>query len=249
MKENNVVVVLNAYDEFRFNSNTVESIRYACSRWKCSYLELTEPRYKSLPEFKMWNKIWMVENLKQYDKVLYLDMDMVVSAKAPNLFDELGPNQDLGVVLDGNPGGRFVNDFYKKEHVEIVLTLDDCINVFKNNVPNFNQDHYRDRYFNTGMLLFRPDKLIGEIERLKDTLLNNKELFEYLSRSWATEQNLLNGWIGSSNINIKYMDNKWNWIAPDMENHALEKPMEAYIYHFCGTLGSKESLLTFNNWK
>jgi len=246
--ENNLIVVLNAYDEFRFNSNTVESIRLAANRWKCSFLELTEAKHSELPQFKLWNKLWMIENLVQYDKVLYIDMDTIINSKCPNIFEELSEDQDMAIVKDGNPG-RFQDNFFKIQYVDNIMNFDDAVNVFSKYFKHFNLEQYSEKYFNSGIMLFRPNRLLKYSLELKELIFKNPELMEFLSRSWATEQNILNGWFTSSGINIKYLDNTWNWIAPDMENHSLDIPMHKNIFHFCGTDSSKYSLLTYNNWK
>lgn len=246
---NNLILVINAYDEFSKNSQAIESIRCAANRWKSDFLEITKLKYESMPHQLFWNRIDLIDKFKMYDKILFLDSDIIINSKSPNIFDEL-IDEDLAVVLDCNPNGRFENDWFKNQYGYYVMNLENCVKVFQNEIPNFNDEEYYKNYFNMGVMLMNPKTISKSLNKLKGKIINNKNLYNLLSKGWHTEQNFFNSWLGSDNINIKTLDNKWNWIAPDIadEYDMFMGDMKPWIYHFCGTNLSKERLETYDRW-
>jgi len=247
---NNLILVINAYENFSYNSQSIESIRCAANRWKCDFIEITDLKYESLPHKLFWNRINLINKFNFYDKILFLDSDIIINAKAPNIFNELTV-EDLAVVLDGNPNGRFENDWFKKQFSTHVMNLENCVDVFKTEIPNFNYDDYWNNYFNMGVMLINPKTISKSLNRLKINIFNNKNFYELLQKGWHTEQNFFNAWLTNDGLNIKILDNKWNWLAPDIsdEYDMFLGEMKPWIYHFCGTNLSKERLNTYDRWK
>ena len=252
--ENNIIVLLNDYKEFKFNSNVIESLRFASNRWGCTFCEITKLQESineqvSLTAKLLWNRILIMENFINYDKVLCIDTDVIINSKSPNIFDELDNDNDLAVVLDGNPG-RFENDWFKKSIVNTILNIN--IEVYNKNIPNFNFEEYSNKYFNGGVVLFNPKNINKNIQKFKNLILNNKEIQNLLFQGVNfVDQNLPNAWFTSSpDIKIKYIKNEWNWIAPDIEQdyEIFLGPMVPWIYHFCGTNLSKGRLNDYYRW-
>jgi len=252
---NNIIVLMNDYKEFKFNSNVIESLRFASNRWGCTFCEITKLQEPFINEKLtisaklLWNRLLIMENFINYDKVLCIDTDVIINSKSPNIFEELDSDSDLAVVLDGNPG-RFKNDFFIKSFVNTILNIN--IEVYSKNIPNFNFEEYSNKYFN-GVVLFNPKNIKENIQKFKNFILNNNEILNLLFQNGNfVDQNLPNAWFTSSpEIKIKYIKNEWNWIAPDIEQEydMFLGPMIPWIYHFCGTNLSKERLESYDRWK
>jgi len=87
----NLVVVPNVFDDFYWNSNAIESIRYACKQWNANLFELktfmgtSDKIHSGITS----NRLWMMKYFTDFDKVLILDPDIVVNSKSTNIFDDL----------------------------------------------------------------------------------------------------------------------------------------------------------------
>jgi lipopolysaccharide biosynthesis glycosyltransferase len=245
----NLIVTLNSYEEFKYNEQSIESMRHAARRWGADFYEKTYFEDETLPGKKfIWGKFWIFSNFENYDHVLYLDSDTIINSKAPNIFDEIDHIHDLYVVLDGNPG-RFENDFFKKTYVYNFSRKSNSIETFLKKIKNFNEEKYFDNYFNAGVVLFNVQKFKPHFnEFLK--FLNDDEIRNHLHIS-GCDQDILNAWFSTKDIKIKYLNNTWNWIAPDIadEYGMFLGPMIPNIYHFCGTNLSKERLKDYDRWK
>ena len=84
-------------------------------------------------------------------------------------------------------------------------------------------------------------------------MLNSPKIKQYLEDVDApVDQSLLNAWVTADGLDLKLLDNTWNWIAPDCveeyENLYLG-PMQPNIYHFCGAHLAKERCETYDRWK
>ena len=249
--EKNLIVVSNIFSEFKFNNQNILSLRHAAHRWGCDFLELTRERL--IPKLDGLNNLSqtrfrMMTDFNDYDKVLIIDPDTIINSKSPNLFDELTPDYDLAVVLDGNPG-RFENYDFKSNHVDPYVAKPG-VDMIQKYIVNFDFDEYLKNYFNNGVFLFRPKKLYPHVVGMINLLHDYRELIEGINNSMFVHQNLTNAWLTFSGINIKYLDNTWNWIAPDinLEFDMFLGEMKPNIYHFCGTDMAKERLNDYQRW-
>lgn len=279
--EKNIIVFLNIRDKFEFNSESIESIRCAANRWNADVFEITTSKYgnsliNNHLQMIFWNKLWVMENFSSYDKVLWLDTDTIVNSKAPNIFNLL--DKDIAGVKDGNPG-RLKDDFFKNNQVKNIAFSPNVTDYF-DSVPSFDVKKYWDDYINVGVLLFDAKIISKKVKLLKDLIFNNPKIWSYLySPHLFTEQNLFNLWFSSFDVDLQILDNKWNWIAPDMNGwggelvdqfdpdtgehvmweHTGIKPnythdffsntMYPHIYHFCGTNGAKKVLKSYKSWR
>lgn len=246
----NLIVTLNSYEEFKHNEQSIESMRHAARRWGADFYEKTYFEDSNLPGKKyIWGKFWLLNNFSNYDNVLYLDLDTIINSRSPNIFDEVNDEDVLYVVLDGNPGNRFKDDYLKKNHSYIFATKSNSVETFTENIKNFNWDSYFNNYFNAGMILYKPKSFKRYFEELLN-FIQNEKIQNYLNNG-GCDQDLMNAWFSTKDIKIKYLDNTWNWIAPDIadEYEMFLGPMKPNIYHFCGTNLAKERLLTYDRWK
>jgi lipopolysaccharide biosynthesis glycosyltransferase len=248
--ERNIIVTINNYPNFKSNEESIESFRNAATNWSCDFYEKkTHEDSKFTGKKFIWDKFWILNNFKEYDNVLYLDSDCVINSKSPSIFNEVENDYDLFVVLDGNPG-RFVDDFFKKKFSVNFSNSSGEHKEFPKIFQKFNIETYLKNYFNSGVMLFKPDRFSKHIKSL-NTFLFTKEIIELFNKNMG-DQNFLNAWALESGLKIKYLDNTWNWIAPDISQEyetMFLKPMIPNIYHFCGTNLSKERLKTYNRWR
>lgn len=216
MKQN-LIVVQTVFDDLEITKQSVESMRLAAHRWCVDFYELSYFKFPLSPKPIFWDRNWIMKNFINYDKVLILDPDVIINNNSASIFDELG-DYDMAVVKDGNISSRFSDNLrLKNSIVKHISSLDNCIDIFSKNIPNFNYDKYWENYFNNGVFLFRPKKILSVIEELESLIFTNCTLYDYLKSTPYSMQNLHNAFITSRNdIKIKYLDDKWNWIAPDI---------------------------------
>jgi lipopolysaccharide biosynthesis glycosyltransferase len=262
----NLIAVLNITDKVGFSktTNSIESIRRASNRWKSDFIEIGDLKYQEYNKntirksgdwngfsgTKIWQIIWILENFSNYDKILILDSDVFINSEAPNIFDLISNEYDIAAVLDGNPG-RLDNVLYKKS-IDIFSQMNGCIEHFKH-LNGFNTNNYINNYINTGVVLYNMNKFSNKIKDLKNQIIEKKEIYNYIEEhNSPIDQNLLSAWISSNkDINLKILDNTWNWISPDITQEYDEflGRMKKMIYHFCGTNLIKERMVNYDRWK
>lgn len=257
LKEKTIIVVINAYNDINVTKNSVESIRIAAHRWKSDFYEITHFHHPNAAENLLWQKLWIFKNFTNYDKVLFLDTDIIINSKTPNIFNELTDEYDFAAVLDGNPGGRFEIDDWYRLHSYNFHKINNSIETFEKYIPNFNYDNYWNNYFNVGVFLFRPKSMNKISKELKELLFNNIEFYNFVdynkNKNRFIEQNTINAMISTHYNKLKLLDNTWNWIAPNdfteyNENMFLGR-MKPYIYHFAGTDDAKTIINEYDRWK
>lgn len=254
----NLIIVVNVFDDISSSAQSIESIRRASHRWGANFYEITNVQFPDSPHPFLWDRLLAFEEFNHYDKILALDPDIVINSEAPNIFEELTDDYDVCAVLDGNPGGRFPhNDGWIRDSIVKNLSQDDnCVSFFQDIIKNFDPQKYWDYYCNLGVLLFNPKKLNPLMRETKLLAYNNKKVYQLLMGhgfSFHALQNFYNAFISSSSLRLKLMDNTWNWIMPDIAeeyNHDFYLGrMKPWIYHFCGTPGSKNDLISYDRWK
>lgn len=226
--ENNIIVVQNVFEDFDLTNQSILSMRKAAHRWNCDFYELSYFKYPYSLEKIFWDRSWVYKNFINYDKVLILDPDIVINSTAPNIFNELTDEYDLAVALDGNPGNRFRDPLQLKNTiVKHIAHVNDSIKIFENYIPNFDYKKYWDGYFNNGVVLFNPKKLLKITQNIEQAILNNKFISQYMSTEASFKmQNIFNAFVSSSDLKIKHLDNNWNWILPDiggLDGHLLDQ--------------------------
>jgi lipopolysaccharide biosynthesis glycosyltransferase len=254
--EKRLIVVQNVFDDLKLTEQCIMSMRHASHRWGANFYEICYNNFPSAVVKLMWSRLWVLENCMEYDKVLMVDPDIIINSKSPNIFDELDDDHDLSVVLDGNPG-RFENDFIRNGIVKNISKLHNSIQVFKENIEGFDESKYWSSYFNNGVWVFRPKKMKVIFEKFKYLVYNNSKIYDYIDPvkqgGMFPIQNLFNAIITHSNIKVKYLDNTWNWLIPDIveeynENFFLSDKMIPNIYHFTGTPNSKIFMKNYTKW-
>ena len=269
-----LIVTINCWrgdiERWSKTSNSIESIRQAAQRWGADYFEHSTIKYAEynppggirkaggtggwngfLTTF-LWQKIWIIENFTNYDRVLIIDTDTIINSKAPSIFEELG-NSDMAAVLDGNPGRMPQSgDYFRHTFAYNNSRMGGELDIFKA-IPGFNEKDYWENYFNAGVMVYNAKVMGLRIEGLKDLMLNSPHIKHYLEHVDApVDQSLLNAWVSTDGLDLKFLDNTWNWLAPDTweeYNGMWAGPMQPNIYHFCGANLTKERCETYDRWK
>ncbi len=254
----NIIVVQNVFEDPNLTIHSIESIRNAAKRWGADFYELNTIQSPDSPNPFFWDRMWEYTEFSKYEKVLILDPDVVINIKAPNIFDQLTTEFDFCVVKDGNPGERFENPVYLRDSiVKHNAMAGNTIEIFQKNIIGFSEEEYWDNYFNVGVNLFYPERIKSAIEKMRNLVFNNMEIYKYVNFRnggvWFSPQNLINAVFITEGVKIKFLENEWNWVLPDIAEEYNEEfflgPMKPWIYHFTGTNGSKESLAQYNRWK
>lgn len=205
--------------------NARDSFNDASKRWGCEWIELFDNKFPL--HFPSWNK-FSIFNKTEFERILFLDSDMLISNHAPNPF---------------NYQGQFIT--VKDVHEKYLNYKDELMNIIKDYLyPHYlylrNKDltldeNYIKNFFNSGFMLFYP-KLTSDLIHKYNSLILNDE-----NRGSHREQSIIN-YIVQKELSITYLDRKWNVIDPDTNN-----PMNGYIYHFTGTNNSflKKQILQY----
>lgn len=246
---NDLIVVPNVFDDFYFNTQAIESIRFACKRWNVNFFELKKFMHVSdkIKNGVTSNRFWMMKHFIDFDRVLILDPDIIVNSRAPNIFDELG-EYDFAGVHNANPTRKTTYNHMQtiNKHLSSV-----GIEVLQKHLLNFNENLYYNTCINGGVFLFKPTKLKPVTEYIIKLIEENQDIQDILHTEWVFIQNIISAALSTSNLNIKILDDTWNWISPDinLEWDLFCGNMHANIFHFTGTPGSKDSLKIYDRWK
>ncbi len=212
----NCIFTLNIKNKQGFNTEFVSNrVRKtfidACYRWGCNYSEINHDHN---PEDKIcnWGKILGPRYLIGYEKLLYLDGDMLVSDHAPNPFDLCVEDDTIYAVTDMQ-GVNIGNSIWDN-----AIYGADVHRIIEKH-PNFKQPA-PERYFNTGFMLFKNGDKV-------------RETFEFIDQNRDLEvptcydQTVIN-MIVHNQLKVVMLPDKWNYLVWD-------RPPDpnAYINHHC----------------
>lgn len=146
---------------------------------------------RSFWSIQTYYRLVLPEILTNYEKVLYLDSDMVVCDDISKIYQEDISDYLVGACIDVDTAGLYNGyDSTKKKYMDKVINLDDPY-----------------KYFQAGTILFN-------LQRIREKI-NTTELLELAtSRKWQLlDQDVLN--VVCKN-EVKYLDLRWN-VMVDME--------------------------------
>ena len=247
--------------------NSIESIRWASQRWGADYFELTSLKYKEYnPEAlrkvgtwngfagtKMWQVIWLLENFQHYDKIAILDTDITINQNCPSIFEELGEHE-VAAALDGNPGRMPHKGDYFKNSISRHNAFGGNTAKYMEEFEGFNPDKFFETYINSGVIVYDLKKIGEKVQALKELILTKGKLWDYINEAEACiDQSIQSAWFTFCGFDIKYLDNTWNWVAPECieewESMYLTPHQIPNIYHFCGANLTKERGWVYDGWK
>ena len=131
-----------------------------------------------------WFRLLMPELLSNYDKVLYLDCDMVVNADIAELYDTDIEGYLLAACLDADTAGLY-NGFEKgkRKYMDEVLKIKEPYKYFQAGTILFNLKEFRNTYTTQQMLEFASSE---QWELLDQDVLNYlaQGKVKYVDMSW-----------------------------------------------------------------
>lgn len=131
---------------------------------------INEPLDKTFKRTLLYQKLLVPSHLEKYNKVVFLDLDIVISKNCPSLFDLLPDDKGLAAVY--SPRGTEKFKLMWKNHPDI---LNETVETYftKRNFPKANG---LTGNINGGVLVFNPSK-IGKL--FKDYYFSNHEQGEH----------------------------------------------------------------------
>jgi lipopolysaccharide biosynthesis glycosyltransferase len=155
------------------------------------------------------NKLRIKNLLNIYDRILFLDADILVSPKAPDIFHLHKDNSKLYIFNEG-------------KYIDRKNTVIKTAHFF--NFKNWSMNKIGYNYYNTGvMLLSKKQKKLFEKFDL-ELYLKNQELHDFY------EQSYLNYIIQKYKIKIEELNPEWN----RMSHLGFEGRLNAYFIHYAG---------------
>jgi lipopolysaccharide biosynthesis glycosyltransferase len=166
----------------------LKSVRDYTDKYGIDYFIQTVPRTAIGAYFE---KMFLVEKLGQYDRVAYIDADILVTPHAQNIFEKY-PNPNVFYAYDENDVSEHMDrDPYVKELTPVIPWP-------KNSRGKF-------VYFNTGVMIFSKP-LLNEFNKMFsfDTIPKGPRV------NYFAEQTYYNYWLQNSVIPFVSLDHSFN---------------------------------------
>ena len=204
------VITLNLYND-GMPENVRASQRAAAERWGAEYVEITRPLFGW--QDAMLEKLHLDQHAAAYERVVYLDRDVVVRADCPSLFDMV-PEDHMGAVASEQEGHNLL--FHIEPKMDPICRL-----------VGVSMD-YSNEYINSGVLVFNP--------RLHQPAFEAARCLHGISpeRSWEVYDQ------GCVGLGIIWSGTPLHRLPPDFNRCGLRlwdhwtPTMDSYIWHFCG---------------
>ena len=224
------------------SENVEESIKNICKNWKCEYIRIEESLQPS-NFHDMFTKLYLPYKVKNFNRCLYLDTDVIIKHDSPNPF-ELFDNDDCCYVVK-DMQQSFLSDVIKQEFKDNQLCkpwFNECKRVLD---IDLNYQIYNDNFFNAGMFLFTPNKHLYMFDHIINSLKLIQNPYPTIHQ---VEQALINyTFMYYLKEKLVHIPKLWNYIDPPLESNT----MEGYIYHFTGWYYEKYKKLIgeYDLWK
>ena len=155
-----------------------------------------------------FSKFKINEYFNTYDRIIYLDADLIIRDDTPDLF-EVVPEDSFGAFNEGA---------YAQGRVESMLK---AAEVYGIEITSDIGKKYKGQYYNTGVMV------ISKIHQNIFTTPEEQHLLPFY------EQSYLNAKIISNDIKVKELDYKFNRMTL-MDNITGEDRHASYIIHYAG---------------
>ena len=204
------VITLNLYGD-GMPENIRASQRAAAERWGTEYVEITRPMFGWRDPFL--EKLHLDRHAAAYDRIIYLDRDVIVRADCPSLFEQV-PEDRIGAVASEQDGHHLL--FHIQHKMDPLCHLV--------GVPM----DYATEYVNSGVLVFSPHVHRSAFDAARCLHGITPE------RSWEVYDQ------GCLGLGIKWSGTLLHLLPPEF-NHCGERlwdhwtpRMDSFIWHFCG---------------
>ncbi len=193
-----------------------KSVKLYCDKFNLDLIEVIQPIY-NIKGMQNYNYLTFEKNqiyhfFNQYDRIIRLDSDILITPNCPNLF-EVVPENMIGAVFE-DVGSR---KNHRKSQIQLV----------KNELGSVDWD---ENYFNSGMIV------VSKMH--KDLFLLTSDDLKQISNSNLgdmKEQTFLNWRIHKHGINLFPLDYHYNHMSMFSEtwNNSAD-PLKSYLIHYAG---------------
>lgn len=210
------------------SSNAINSLKYACKKWKIDYIEeLDIVHYHLHPCF---SKISILEKyIDNYERILYIDGDILIRSDTPNPFDLYDTTKFLGI--------KDLSNRYTKEEIENIKSevMYKYYPYLNNTIGGVSLEDYTSNFFNGGFFIFNTSRVKKMFEIFKNNTptrdMMNWEMPNFRLGVSHHEQALLNYCVRKTiSGDVKFLSDDWNCVNPPVELGRMEN----YVYHFTG---------------
>lgn len=175
------------------------------------------------------NTLWW-----RYDRVLYVDADILILPNAPNIFEEV-PADKLGIYEEG----RLYSHMNSRIHKNRTPMMNKYVSLYNDELKKIGMkpvdfSSYDEKYYNAGLFICNKDTNphrppINNIMRIPN--------------SGHFDQNYCNLMIHQYSIPVYELHSKWNrLITANLENNGDSDMLHSYFAHYAST-GAKPKLL------
>jgi len=173
------------------------------------------PIYEKENAFDYWD---------QYDQICIVDADIWIRPGSPNIFDELKSDTDFAGMCEPKAP---IKDWYKQK-------LENYTRMQYGPLKDINwyfEAGLGGQFFNMGLMLM--NKSITKYLRGDSgkEFIQRPEFKDFVDGmgpwKWSTDQTLLNYWVRKENMNLQYLDYKWNALYS-----AVNHIQKAHFVHF-----------------
>ena len=171
-----------------------------------------------------YEKTQIYSYLDQYEQVLFIDTDILITPDAPDLF-EICPKDMVSAVS--------VDAVYKAVEEEKLL-LKELLGVIDWQLP----------YFNSGVVMFtrQHKQLLNTTDGLIERWIQGKE---QNGRNGLNDQSIFNYRANQLNIPVHYIDYSFNFTKA---RRCFEKRFTMNFIHYAGMKGQRYSRMKIDNW-
>lgn len=222
--------------------HAIDSVKNACSMWNCKHVQITSS-LQPVEFHDMFTKFYLPHQVKDYDRVLYIDTDIIIKNGSPNPFEIFSNDECCYVVKDMQQ--TFLSDDTKQHFKDNQLCgpwYEECKRVLD---IDLDYKTFSDNFFNAGMYIFTPRKHIHLFDNILKRL---NRIQSYYKQIHQVEQALLNyTFMYYLKEKLVYIPKEWNYIDPPLNSET----MDGYLYHFTGWKYQeyKEKIKSFDLWK
>lgn len=168
-------------------------------------------------EHLMYCKLDFVDFLQTYDRVLYVDSDVIIRSNAPNIFEDV-PYEYLGMFDEARPCMNGCFPRYVKVYNEYARSR---------GAEEFNIDLWDGRYFNAGVMVFSKHHVNCPIFHQPVVELTQEDLFR--------EQSYFNLMIQKYGVEMHDLTLKWNGMGSGLcQNIKEEDRLKSHFIHVIG---------------
>lgn len=209
------VVTVSIGDKFKKISNiTHTSIKNYAKRINADFIVIdgkTKGQEDIIPHFA---KLKIYELLKEYERIIYLDSDIIVREDTPNLFN-LIPEDKFGIFQEGS--------FIPRRKLDLEMAA----KTYSTKIIGINPDEWKGEYYNSGVMVFSKRHRTVFTSPDFDKMREVEGAWDYGEQGWINLQ-LING-----DVPIFPLHYTFNRMTI-MDQFTGEHRLSSYIVHYAG---------------